>query len=119
MAAVAAAPFFICGPVLAVESCEGKPFQTGEASWYKHGKTTADGKPYRPYEIAGVAHRTLPLGSTVKIKHVGTGAVAFARVNDRGPFVGNRIVDMSPKLLQDLKLNSDDGIFKVALILCN
>src|SRR4051794_10660726 len=79
----------------------GKPTkkkpQIGAASWYGEkfqGHTTASGEPYDMYQLTA-AHRELPLGSWIKVTNMRTGKWLIVRVNDRGPFVGNRIVDLS------------------------
>ncbi|MCU1285571.1 MAG: rare lipoprotein [Acidobacteriales bacterium] len=79
----------------------GKPTkkkpQIGPASWYGEkfqGRTTASGEHYDMYQLTA-AHRELPLGSWIKVTNMRTGKWLIVRVNDRGPFVGNRIVDLS------------------------
>lgn len=71
--------------------------ETGIASWYGkdfHGKPTANGEIY---DMNGVtaAHKTLPLGAMVEVTRLDTGSKVVTRVNDRGPFVGDRIIDLS------------------------
>ena len=71
--------------------------QTGVASWYGepfHMKATANGELF---DMAGVsaAHTTLPLPSMVEVTNLDNGKTLVVRVNDRGPFVGNRIIDLS------------------------
>jgi peptidoglycan lytic transglycosylase len=71
--------------------------QVGEASWYGpgfHGRMTASGETYDA-AARTVAHRTLPLGTIVRIDNLGNGREVVARVNDRGPYVDGRIVDCS------------------------
>lgn len=71
--------------------------QVGEASWYGpdfHGLPTASGETFDALALT-VAHPNLPLGSVVEIKNLDNGRRAFARVNDRGPFLKDRIVDCS------------------------
>lgn len=71
--------------------------QTGVASWYGrdfHGKKTANGETYDMNAMTA-AHKTLPLGSMVEVKRVDDGRVAVVRINDRGPFAHNRIIDLS------------------------
>jgi rare lipoprotein A len=71
--------------------------QSGTASWYgiwHEGKIRADGKPYRRMDPVA-AHRTLPLGTTVKVTVLDTGASAFVVIRDRGPYIGGRIIDLS------------------------
>lgn len=71
--------------------------ETGIASWYGedfHGKPTAQGEPYNMYGISA-AHKTIPLGSRVRVTNLLNGSEVVCLVNDRGPFVGDRIIDMS------------------------
>lgn len=75
-----------------------RPFtQTGIASWYGkkfHGHLTANGEIYDMYGMTA-AHKTLPLPSFVKVTNIANGKSAVVRVNDRGPFHQNRIIDLS------------------------
>jgi rare lipoprotein A len=81
---------------------EARPSRTGQvgwASWYgsfHHGKPTANGERFSMYSLTA-AHRTLPLGTTVAVTHLGTGRQVVARINDRGPYVNprRRIIDLS------------------------
>lgn len=71
--------------------------QTGEASWYGskfHGHKTANGEVYDMYKMTA-AHKTLPLPSFVKVTNLSNGKTVVVRVNDRGPFHGKRIIDLS------------------------
>lgn len=68
--------------------------QTGIASWYQMGTRTANGEAYRPDGMTA-AHRTLPFGTIVEVKNLRNGRTARLRINDRGPFVGGRIIDVS------------------------
>ena len=71
--------------------------ETGIASWYGdkfHGKPTATGEAYNKNDITA-AHKTLPLNSMVFVTNLETGQKLMVRVNDRGPFVGGRIIDLS------------------------
>ena len=71
--------------------------QTGVASWYGpdfHGKRTSNGEIYDMHGMTA-AHKTLPLGVFVKVENRDTGKEAVVRVNDRGPFVKGRIIDLS------------------------
>lgn len=73
--------------------------EVGTASWYGpgfHGKTTANGERYNQHALTA-AHKLLPLGSTVKVTHLGNGRAVTVRVNDRGPFVQERVIDLSRK----------------------
>jgi rare lipoprotein A len=71
--------------------------QEGVASWYGrdfHGKMTSNGETYDMYAMTA-AHKTLPLGVYVKVRNQDNGREAVVRVNDRGPFVKNRVIDLS------------------------
>ena len=75
-----------------------KPFkQRGTASWYGkkfHGHLTSNGETYNMFGMSA-AHKTLPLPSYVKVTNVKNNKSAIVRVNDRGPFHGDRIIDLS------------------------
>lgn len=73
------------------------PYQIGIASWYGkqfHGKTTANGEPFDMFELTA-AHRQLPLGTYVKVTNLRNGKWIVVRINDRGPYVAGRIMDLS------------------------
>jgi rare lipoprotein A (peptidoglycan hydrolase) len=88
----------------------------GEASWYGpgfYGRPTASGEIYRPGTFT-VAHRTLPMGTRVRITNLNNGRSAIARVNDRGPYVGGRIVDLGEGIANHLGVKSS-GVADVRL----
>lgn len=71
--------------------------ERGIASWYGkkfHGKRTSSGEPYNMYAMTA-AHRTLPLPSYVRVRNLANGHAVIVRVNDRGPFLHNRLIDLS------------------------
>lgn len=71
--------------------------EEGMASWYGadfHGKPTSCGEPYNMYAMTA-AHKTLPLGTHVKVTNLENGRSTILKVNDRGPFVSGRIIDLS------------------------
>jgi rare lipoprotein A len=71
--------------------------QEGVASWYGkdfHGKKTSNGETYDMHAMTA-AHKTLPLGVFVKVRNKENGQETIVRVNDRGPFVKNRVIDLS------------------------
>ena len=89
--------------------------ETGIASWYGpgfHGKKTANGEIFDQNEVSG-AHKTLPMPSIVRVTNLENGIVLEnIRINDRGPFAGNRIIDLSKKAAEELGfLNA--GVAKV------
>lgn len=66
----------------------------GKASWYRMGKVTASGEPMDAGRLAA-AHRTLPFGSKVRVDNLSNGRSVVVRINDRGPFAGGRIIDVT------------------------
>src|SRR2546428_6689332 len=71
--------------------------QVGVASWYGpgfHGNRTANGEIYDQYELTA-AHPSLPLGTRVMVTNLENGRAVQVRINDRGPFVGGRAIDLS------------------------
>lgn len=80
--------------------------ETGVASWYGepfHGRTTASGEVYDMNRLT-CAHRTLPFGTRLHVRNLENGRTVVVRVNDRGPFVNDRIVDLSRRAAQELEL---------------
>jgi len=74
-----------------------KPYQVGVASWYGdyfQGRPTASGELYDMHELTA-AHPTLPLGTLVRVTNLRNGRSVVLRVNDRGPVVDGRIIDVS------------------------
>ncbi len=90
------------------------PFsESGLASWYGrkfHGRPTSSGEPYDMYAMTA-AHKTLPIPSYVRVRNPTNGREVIVRVNDRGPFVDGRIIDLS--YTAALKLDVLGGVVKV------
>ncbi|WCT75006.1 septal ring lytic transglycosylase RlpA family protein [Sphingomonas naphthae] len=81
--------------------------EVGIASWYGddfHGGQTANGERY-DMDMVGAAHKTMPLPSYAEVTSLRTGKRIIVRVNDRGPFVPNRIIDLSRKAAQMLGID--------------
>ena len=90
--------------------------QLGIASWYGpsfHGKPSASGEPYDMWALTA-AHRTLPFGTWVQITKVETGKTVTVRINDRGPFIKGRIIDLSYAAARELAMIGE-GTADVAL----
>lgn len=90
--------------------------QTGEASWYgrqHHGKPTASGETYDMHKLTA-AHPTLPLGTRILVTNLDNGRTVEVRVNDRGPFVSGRVLDLSYAAARKLGAIGD-GIIPVGL----
>lgn len=68
--------------------------QSGHASWYGSGRRTANGERFNPNGMTA-AHRTLPFGTRVRVTNQRTGRSIIVRINDRGPFIRGRIIDLS------------------------
>lgn len=93
-----------------------KPYQVGEASWYGkqfHGKETASGESYDMFRFTA-AHPTLPLGSWVRVTNLRNHKSVIVRINDRGPVVPGRIMDLSYGAAQVIGLRGY-GVAKVRL----
>ena len=93
-----------------------KPYQVGTASWYGdyfQGKETASGEPYDMYDLTA-AHPTLPLGSYVRVTNLRNGRSVVLKINDRGPAVEGRIIDVSYNAARVLGFKSR-GLQKVRL----
>jgi rare lipoprotein A (peptidoglycan hydrolase) len=67
---------------------------SGKASYYSHGQKTASGVAFDPTQLTA-AHRTLPFGTRIRVTNPKTGKTVIVTVNDRGPFVGKRVIDVS------------------------
>jgi rare lipoprotein A len=93
-----------------------KPYQVGKASWYGEyfeGKPTASGEPFDMYEFTA-AHMTLPLGTLVRVTNLRNERWVVVRVNDRGPVVPGRIIDLSYGAAKMLKFR-EKGLAPVRL----
>ena len=93
-----------------------EPTSTGVASWYGpgfDGRLTASGAVFHADALTA-AHRTLPFGTIVAVHDVDSGRIVEVTITDRGPFVGNRIIDLSQGAAQELGM-TDKGIARVAL----
>ena len=89
---------------------------SGEASWYGpgfYGNRTANGEVFRPGTMTA-AHRTLPFGTRVRVTNLWNGRKAVVRINDRGPFAGDRVIDLAHGAASELGLTSS-GIAQVRL----
>jgi peptidoglycan lytic transglycosylase len=89
----------------------------GLASFYRHGTHTANGEKFDPSKLTA-AHRTLPFGTRLKVTDLSTGRSVTVRVNDRGPFIPGRIVDVSHSAAESLGMTGR-GLAKVKLDILN
>lgn len=91
--------------------------RVGIASFYArsfNGRTMANGAPMNP-RANNAASRTLPLGTTAKVTNLETGKSAIVRIEDRGPYVKGRIVDLSPRTARKIGITRRKGISRVVV----
>jgi rare lipoprotein A len=93
-----AAPLTGCAlPIRLGEHPAATQIQKGNASYYAqdfHGRSTASGERFNMHELTA-AHRTLPMGTRVRVTNLGNGRNVDLRINDRGPFKRGRVIDVS------------------------
>jgi len=83
--------------------------EVGEASWYGpglQGKETANGETFNQKELTA-AHPSLPMGTKAKVTNLENGKNVEVRINDRGPFVGERVIDVSKAAAKKLDMQED------------
>jgi rare lipoprotein A len=103
-------------PEIRKQASKKAPYQIGTASWYGSyfdGKPTASGEAYDMNDLTA-AHPTLPLGSYVRVTNLHNGRAVVVRVNDRGPIVQGRIIDLSYGAAQALQFQ-EQGLQRVRL----
>jgi len=91
-------------------------FQTGTASFYGgkwHGRKTANGEIFDTYKLTA-AHKTLPFGTKVKVTNLNNGKSVVVRINNRGPYVKGRVIDLSQAAFSKIE-NMSRGVTKVKL----
>src|SRR5580698_2407115 len=89
---------------VAVKPKPHSPYQVGTASWYGEyfeGRATASGEPFHMYDLTA-AHPSLPLGTWVRVTNLSNGRRISVRINDRGPIIPGRIIDLSYSAAQAL-----------------
>lgn len=95
---------------------QSKPYQIGYSSYYAHkfhGRPTASGEIFDMNALSA-AHRELPLGTIIRVTHVGNGKSVTLKVNDRGPFIEGRILDLSLGAARKLEM-IEEGVAKVMI----
>ena len=124
---------WLCAPVLALaagapllgardrddgDAIGGRQFGTGTASYYANsfaGQRTASGEPYRPGALTA-AHRSAKFGSRIRVRNLASGRAVTVRINDRGPHVRGRIIDLSYAAARAIGLDRS-GTARVSLTL--
>jgi len=104
----------ISAPTLASARLKEGQTQRGVASYYHdsfQGNRTASGEIYRK-RVRSAAHKSLPLGTKVRVTKLSNGKSVVVRINDRGPFVKGRIIDLSRRAARDLGILKN-GVAKV------
>jgi rare lipoprotein A len=102
--------------IIALTSCSKKIIETGKASYYADkfvGRPTASGETFSQKKRTA-AHPTLPFGTKVKVTNLTTGKTVKVRINDRGPFVAGRIIDLSRKAASKIGM-LESGVASVKL----
>lgn len=100
-----------------VTSCTPKITETGKASYYAdkfNGRKTASGEVFRNGKKTA-AHKTLPFGTQVKVTNLRNGRSVKVRINDRGPFVAGRNIDLSKKAARKIGM-VQEGVGNVKLV---
>ena len=92
---------------------DGETKSSGVASFYGHDSATASGEKFDPNQLTA-AHRTLPFGTRLRVTNLANGRSVTVRVNDRGPFVRGRTVDVSSSAAAALQM-TERGVAKVKL----
>src|SRR5262245_5720907 len=85
----------------ALVSGDAAAAQCGKAAWYDLGGQTASGERSDGSALAA-AHRTLPFGTRVRVENLSNGREVVVRINDRGPFVGGRVIDVTRAAAEEL-----------------
>ena len=101
-------------------SAKAKFASAGVASYYGsgfHGRRTANGERFDMHAMTA-AHRTLPFGTLVKVTNLSNGKSTVVRVNDRGPYVGNRVIDLSVAAAKQIG-STHSGVAQVSLEIVN
>jgi len=92
------------------------PYQVGDASYYGkrfHGRRTANGERFNMYKLTA-AHRALPHGTLLRVTNVKNGRCVHVKVNDRGPYIKGRVLDVSYQAARELGMVRD-GVTKVEI----
>lgn len=100
--------------------CDGGEMRAGKASWYGpgfHGRKTANGEKFNMYAMTA-AHKTLKLGTLIMVTNKDNGEELLVRVNDRGPYVKGRDLDLSRGAAEKLGFE-DQGVTSISYVVCH
>jgi rare lipoprotein A len=89
-----------------VDTTRDREIERGRASWYGprfHGRRTASGETFNMHDLTA-AHKTLPFGTRVRVRNLANGREVAVRINDRGPHVRGRVIDLSRAAAQQIGL---------------
>ncbi|WP_418292076.1 septal ring lytic transglycosylase RlpA family protein [Methylobacterium durans] len=103
-----------CSAGAHAEAAPSASRQSGVASWYGpgfHGRRTVNGERFNTHALTA-AHRSLPFGTQVRVTNKSNGRSVVVRINDRGPFVGGRVIDLSNASARAIGVS---GVAKVSL----
>jgi rare lipoprotein A len=89
----------------------------GMASYYKSGKLTANGERFNPHGLTA-AHRKLKFGTKVRVTNMRNGKSVVVRINDRGPFIRGRVIDLSLGAAKVIGLHKS-GVAKISFVVLN
>jgi rare lipoprotein A len=106
----------VFGLIIFLSSCSQKTIQSGKASYYAskfNGRKTASGERFSNNKLTA-AHKTLAFGTKVKVTNIKNGRSVKVLINDRGPFVAGRIIDLSQKAAQKIAIDKE-GVGKVKI----
>jgi rare lipoprotein A len=110
LALVTVGPLLWAWPALPMDDeDQGVHVERGEASWYGdefHGRPTARGEPFDQNALTA-AHPDLPLGTEAEVTNLANGRSVEVEINDRGPFVKNRVIDLSKGAAEELDMVED------------
>jgi rare lipoprotein A len=98
-------------------AANAEPVSRGKASFYWHGSKTASGERFNPGGMTA-AHRTLPFGTKVRVTNMRNKRSVVVRINDRGPFIKGRIIDVSRGAAQQLGMIGQ-GVAPVEMAVLN
>jgi rare lipoprotein A len=108
IASAALAALMFCSPAQA---------SVGFASYYKSGRLTANGEHFKPLGFT-CAHRRLPFGTKLKVTNLHNGRSVVVRVNDRGPFIRGRVLDLSLGAAKAIGLTAS-GVGRISFVVMN